>query len=127
MASERDQALNSIVPGDTTLETIHPKLETALEAAEQTRRLELQHNHEINRLKAELGWFGRVFGSESHAAMVIAFVAVFMGFVTAIGLWALAYYTGHTETWSTEAHFALGAATSALGYVFGRGSKDGSK
>ena len=128
MASERDEALNAIVPQATStvprIEAASSNLNTALDTAEETKRLEISNQHAMNRLRAELGWFGAVFGSESHAAIVLAFVMVILGFGTAIGLWIVAYHSGKTDFWSSEAHLALAAATSALGYVFGRGSRD---
>jgi hypothetical protein len=129
MASERDEVLKAVIPeGVATVSELQPsadtKLQNALTVGEETRRLQMSNEHEINRLNAELGWFGKVFGSESHAAMVIAFVMIILGFGTAIGLWVVAYKTGKTDFWSSEAHLSLAAATSALGYVFGRGSKD---
>ncbi|GGG83547.1 hypothetical protein [Edaphobacter dinghuensis] len=132
MASERDEALSAVVAADKTpevppVEIPSSNLDSALSTAEETRRLELANQHALNRLHAELGWFGKVFGSESHAAIVIAFVMIVLGFGTAIGLWFVAYRTGKTDFWASEAHLSLAAATSALGYVFGRGSKDGNK
>ena len=120
MASEREKALSEVVQSSPNPD---PKISDALTEAEN-KRLEIENTHKFNMRRAELGWFGKVFGSEGHAAMVIAFVAVVMGFMTAIGLWALGYFSGRADVWSSEAHFALGAATSALGYVFGRGSRD---
>ena len=76
---------------------------------------------------AELGWFGRVFGAEAQASITIAFVVVLFGLIASGGLWWVAYSSGNREFWSGEAHIALGAVTTALGYVFGRGSKDQSK
>lgn len=129
MASEREIALGAVVDEPHMAEP--PKLEKAISeassAAEQTRQLELTQAHEIKKLRAELGWFGIVFGSEAHASIVVAFVVVILGFLGAIGLWSVAYATGHPEFWSSEAHVSLAAATSALGYVFGRGSRDNSK
>lgn len=69
----------------------------------------------MNRPNAELGWFGKVSGSESHAVIVIAFVMIVFGFGTAIGVWIVVYRTGKTEFWSSKAHLPLAAATSALG------------
>ena len=107
------------------------KLETAISEgsseAERTRRLELSNKHQLDRLHAELGWFGRIFGSDPHAPIVIAFIVVAFGLLTSAGLWWAAFHTGSREFWSGEAHIALGAVTTALGYVFGRGSKDSSK
>lgn len=128
MASERDQALREFVkqsdPQSTKLEAV---ISEATSEAEHTKRLELAHKHEMNKLRAELGWFGYVFGSATHAPLVIAFIVVACGMVASGALWWLAYATGMREFWSGEAHIALGAATTALGYVFGRGSKNDSK
>lgn len=128
MASERDEALKAVVE-PAIMQT--PKLEAAISEAsteaERTKRHELDQKHAMDKLRAELGWFGHVFGSESHAPLVIAFLVVACGLVAAGGLWWLAYATGVREFWSGEAHIALGAATTALGYVFGRGSKGDSK
>jgi len=129
MATEREIALGAVIPESLTSEP--PKLEKAIleasVAAHQTRQLELTQAHEIEKLRAELGWFGVVFGSEAHASIVVAFVVVILGFLGAIGLWSVAYATGHPEFWTSEAHVSLAAATSALGYVFGRGSRDNHK
>ena len=76
---------------------------------------------------AELGWFGRVFGAQAQASIVIAFIVVVCGLIGSGGLWWIAYKTGNREFWSGEAHIALGAVTTALGYVFGRGSKEDPK
>jgi hypothetical protein len=128
MASERDQALSAVVkptdPQSTKLEAV---ISEASSEAERTKRLELAQKHEMNKLHAELGWFGHIFGSETHAPLVIAFLVVGCGLVASGGLWWLAYTTGVREFWSGEAHIALGAATTALGYVFGRGSKNDPK
>jgi hypothetical protein len=121
MATERDAAIQSIVATEISAPE---KFTDAISAGEQTKRLELAHEHELNMHRAELGWFGIVFGGEAHAAIVIAFFVVIVGLVGAIGLWVAAYRTGKSDFWSSEAHIALGAATTALGYVFGRGSKD---
>jgi hypothetical protein len=72
---------------------------------------------------ADLGWFGRAFGAEAQASIVVALIVVIFGFSGSIGLWAIAFFTGKVEFWSGEAHISLGAATTALGYVFGRGSR----
>ncbi len=129
MASEREEVLHSLASPAPDVPKLlpAPNIETALSAAESTRQLQLSQQHEMDRLNAELGWFGKVFGSESHAAIVIAFIVIVLGFGTAIGLWIAAYRSGKTDFWSSEAHIALAAATSALGYVFGRGSRDSSK
>lgn len=132
MASERDEVLSaidtgneSIIPRKAAASSSSSNFDTALSTAEEaTRQQYLSQEHAMNRLHAELGWFGKVFGSESHAAVVIAFVVIILGFITAIGLWCVAYRTGKTDFWSSEAHLSLAAATSALGFVFGRGSKD---
>jgi len=121
MVSERDGILAEIVPGPPNPEA---KLEAAMSEAERTKQLSLEHDYAIKIKRADLGWFGVIFGSEAHASIVVAFVVVIMGFGTAIALWTVAYFTGRPEFWSSEAHVALAAATSALGYVFGRGSKD---
>jgi hypothetical protein len=81
----------------------------------------------MDRLRAELGWFGIIFGADPHAPIVLAFIVVVCGMITSAGLWWIAYMTGVREFWSGEAHIALGAVTTALGYVFGRGSKDSNK
>ena len=125
MASEREDALRAVV-GEAADQDEKLSI-TLLEAdseAEKTKRIKLFHDHEMNKLNAELGWFGRLFGGESHAAVVIAFIVVILGFITAAGLWTLAYLTGHFEFWASEAHIPLGAAISALSYVFGRGTRD---
>jgi len=124
MASEREEILKQVgAPEPPT------KLDEALSAgtseAERIRRQELAQKHEMDRFKAELGWFGIIFGTETHAPLVIGFLAVLCGMIGAGALWWLAYITGSREFWSGEAHFALGVATTALGYVFGRGSKNG--
>jgi hypothetical protein len=128
MANEREEALQAVVPGPPVGP---PKLDAAISdaasEAERTKQLELSHKHAMNMRRAELGWFGIVFGGEAHASIVVAFVVVLLGFAGAIGLWAIAYFTGKSEFWSSEAHVSLAAATSALGYVFGRGSKDNPK
>lgn len=129
MASEREKALNDVVgdesgvaigagPDSTT------NLAVALSTAETTKQLELSHQHDINRLRAELGWFGKVFGSESHAAIVIAFIVVILGFGAAGSLWIAAAHSSRPEYWASEAHLALGTATTALAYVFGKTSKE---
>jgi hypothetical protein len=128
MESERDEALRAVV----ALPTPQPaKLEEAISEAsteaERTKRQALAQQHAMDKLHAELGWFGHVFGSEIHAPLVIAFVVVVCGLAASGLLWWLAYTTGAREFWSGEAHIALGAATSALAYVFGRGSKSDSK
>jgi len=124
MASERDTVLSEVVHGPSDAE---PNMNVALSTAEVTRQLEISNAHEMEKLQAELGWFGKVFGSESHAAIVVAFVVIVLGFGTAIGLWITAGHSGRFEFWASEAHLSLAAATSALGYVFGRGSRDRSK
>lgn len=128
MASEREDVLKEVVPADASQP---PKIDVAISEAtsetERTRRMELAHKHDIDKLRAELGWFGRIFGADPHAPIVIAFIVVASGLMTSACLWAIAYRTGSREFWSGEAHIALGAATTALGYVFGRGSKDSSK
>lgn len=128
MASERDQALSAVVK---PIDPQSPKLEAVIyeasSEAERTKRLDLAQQHELNKLHAELGWFGQIFGSEAHAPLVIAFLVVACGLLASGVLWWLAYTTGAREFWSGEAHIALGAATSALAYVFGRGSKGASK
>ncbi|HUA98413.1 MAG TPA: hypothetical protein VMA34_08820 [Terracidiphilus sp.] len=128
MASERDEVLKAVVEQETTQPT---KLETAISdasnEAERTKRLELEQKHALAKLHAELGVFGRIFGGEPHAPIVIAFIVVVFGLLTSAGLWWFAFQTGSREFWSGEAHIALGAATTALGYVFGRGSKGSSK
>lgn len=125
MASERDEALNAVVATEITDQDLsQSKILVALHEAEVTKRLELSHAHALTMRKAELGWFGRALGGESNAAVVIAFFVVVLGFSVAIGLWITAAHTGQYAFWSSEAHMALGAATTALGYVFGRGSKD---
>ncbi len=123
MASERDEALSAVVAVSTNADDHY---RTAIADAEN-RRIELANAHAVAMRQAELGWFGKLFGNESQAAMVIAFAAVLCGFLTAALLWTAGYLSGKAEPWSGEAHFALGAATSALGFVFGRGSKDSPK
>ena len=129
MASERESALNNVVTGEATIVTRldaagESNLDDALSQAETTRQLEARNRHDLERLHAELGWFGKVFGSESHAAIVIAFVVILLGFGSAIVLWVVAAHSATPDRWTSEAHIALGAATSALSYVFGRGSRD---
>jgi hypothetical protein len=126
MASERDQAISS-VSAETVQSNESEKLEVALSQGEGIQRLAMAQSHEMNMRRAELGWFGKVFGGEAHASIVVAFVVIILGFTGAIGLWVVAYYSGKPEFWSSEAHISLAAATSALGFVFGRGSKDNSK
>jgi len=121
MASERDAVLKSVVPADGGTEA---KLDLALSEGERTKQLALSHEHEMKMRRADLGWFGVVFGGEAHASIVVAFVVVLLGFSGAIGLWIVAYKSGRPEFWASEAHVSLAAATSALGYVFGRGSKE---
>lgn len=125
MASEREQALQSIAEGP--LANVPESLGTALSEGERTKRLAMEHEHAFKLHRADLGWFGIVFGSESHAGLVIAFIVVACGLLAAGGLWWVAYRTGPHDFWSNEAHIALGAVTTALGYVFGRGSKDSPK
>jgi hypothetical protein len=125
MASERDEALKEVISDDGPAES--SQLKEALSQGEITRQLALNNKHEMDKIHAELGLFGRIFGSESHAAIVIAFVVIVLGFLTSIGLWIAAYFTGKQDFWATEAHLSLSAATSALAYIFGRGSKDSAK
>lgn len=124
MASEREEVLKSVVPTGADPEE---NLRQALSEGEATKQLALSHEHAIKMRRADLGWFGVVFGGEAHASIVIAFVVVILGFGGAIGLWIVAYRSGRPEFWSSEAHVSLAAATSALGYVFGRGSRDNPK
>jgi len=128
MASEREEALRAVVepatPGPPNLEEV---ISEGVSEAEQTKRLELMQKHALARIHAELGWFGRVFGAEDHAPLVIAFFVVASGLVGAAALWWVAFHSGVREFWSGEAHIALGAVTTALGYVFGRGTKDSSR
>jgi hypothetical protein len=124
MASERDAVLSSVVVSE---DGPRENIDAALSEGERTKQLALSHEHAIKMRKTDLGWFGIVFGGEAHAAIVIAFVVIILGFTSAIGLWVVAYYTGKPEFWSSEAHISLAAATSALGFVFGRGSKDSTK
>jgi len=129
MASERDTALGAVVPqtpaGPPPLERA---ISEASSLAEQTKQLQLTHAHAIAMRNADLGWFGRVFGAEPQAAIVIAFIVVACGLIAAGGLWWVAYKSsGNSAFWSGEAHIALGAVTTALGYVFGRGSRDAPK
>ncbi len=102
------------------------KYKAALADAE-VKRAEIANAHALQMRKAELGWFGAIIGNESQAGMVIAFLAVFGGFSIATLLWIAAYRSGKTEPWSGDAHFALNAATSALGFVFGRSGRDSAK
>ncbi|HMG87306.1 MAG TPA: hypothetical protein VK574_16355 [Terracidiphilus sp.] len=125
MASERDEVLKQVVEPPTQPTKLDEAISAGTTEAERITRQQLAQKHEMDRLKAELGWFGILFGTENHASLVIGFVVVFCGMLGAGGLWCLAYKTGSREFWSGEAHFALGAATTALGYIFGRGSKDG--
>jgi len=122
MASERETALSAVIESRTT----EPReLEEAITLASTTaEQLKLTHQHEMAMKQADLGWFGRLFGAEEQASIVVAFVVIILGFSASFGLWWIAYSTGKVEFWSGEAHIALGAATSALGYVFGRGSKN---
>jgi hypothetical protein len=128
MASERDEVMEGVTESQPAEP---PKLEeaitTAQHLAEQTKQLQLTHQHKMEMKKADLGLFGRLFGAESQASISIAFVVVVCGLLTAAGLWWIAYATTNREFWSGEAHIALGAVTTALGYVFGRGSKDSYK
>jgi hypothetical protein len=121
MASERDEVLKEVI-GEAA--DSQEAFASALTQGELTRQLALSHEHDLKMRRAELGWFGVVFGGEAHASIVVAFFVVVLGFVGAIGLWTVAYFTGRPEFWASEAHVSLAAATSALGYVFGRGSKD---
>lgn len=95
MASEREVALGAVIQEAPDQ---GENLIGALSEAEKTKRLELHHAHEMNLKRAELGWFGRVFGGESHAAIVIAFIVVILGFLTSIGLWTLAFWAGRSES-----------------------------
>jgi hypothetical protein len=128
MASERDEVLKAVISSELPQAT---KLEEAISEgsseAESTKQLELIHKHAIDKLNVELGTFGRLFGTEVHAPLVIAFFVVASGLILAAWLWWIAYYTNTHDFWAGEAHIALGAATTALGYVFGRSSKDSSK
>lgn len=67
------------------------------------------------------------FPTEAEASIVIAFVVVVSGLIAAGILWRIAFKTNNYAFWPGEAHIALGAVTTALAYVFGRGSKDTSK
>jgi len=124
MASERETLLQSVVAAEPETQE---NLDQAILEGERTKQLALSHEHDIRMRRAELGWFGVVFGGEAHASIIVAFVVVIFGFVGAIGLWTVAYFSGHPEFWASEAHVSLAAATSALGYVFGRGSRDNPK
>jgi len=128
MASERDEVLKAVIESQASQT---PKLAEAISdassEAERTKRQALAQQHELDKLRAQLGWFGRIFGGESHAPVVIAFIVVAIGLIAAASLWWIAYISGNREFWSGEAHIALGAVTTALAYVFGRGSKDSLK
>jgi hypothetical protein len=73
MASEREAALSAIVQ-QTTPES--PGLEKAIsdasQLAEQTKQLQLTHQHAMAMKNADLGWFGRAFGAEAQASIVVA-------------------------------------------------------
>jgi hypothetical protein len=85
MASERDEAIKAVLPGSTDQdESLIGVLSEAESEAEKTKRLKISNDHEVNMRRAELGWFGRLFGGEAHAPVVIAFMVVILGFFTAI-------------------------------------------
>ena len=129
MASDRKAALEAVVEG--TRGAVPKNLDAAIadgaNEAEITKQLKMSQEHLVNMRRVELGWFGTFLGGESHASIVVAFIVVILGFASAIGLWWVAHYSDKPEFWSNEAHIALGAATSALTYVFGRGARDNSK
>jgi hypothetical protein len=125
MASERDEALNAVLSNEAAeTSNLAVVIADGARLAEETKHLKLTHEHAINMKRADLGWFGRILGNEANAAIVIAFIVVVLGFSTAIALWTAAYFTPNEQFWASEAHIALAAATTALGYVFGRGSNE---
>ena len=117
MSSERDTALNEASPA----EGAGKKVEHAISDAEH-KRLTLEQTHALKMRRAELGWFGRIWGDQAHAPIVVAFVMLLLSLVTSLTLWLLGFRTGKDQFWSGEAHIAFGGALTALGYIFGKGS-----
>lgn len=117
MSSERDQALNEATPA------LGPgkKVENVIIDAEH-KRLALEQAHALKMRRTELGWFGRIWGDQAHAPIVVAFVMLLLSLCVSLTLWILGFRTGKDEFWSGEAHIAFGGALTALGYIFGKGS-----
>ena len=128
MPSEREEVLRHVAQIVEQPGNIDQALADAAKEAEKTKRIELANKHELEKLKASLGFFGHIFGSEKHAPIVVAFVVVIFGLLASAGLWLAAFYASAAkEFWSGEAQKALGAALTALAYVFGRASRGDSK
>ena len=117
MASERDEARADIQAG-TELDISGP-----IDSATQVKLL-IEKNKQARRLaRGQRGLFG-IFGDQDHAPILIAFLAMIIGM--ALGTWCL--YQGSVavadhDFWSKQADRAFVFATTALGYLFGRGTK----
>lgn len=85
---------------------------------------QIKNKHEIDKANIERGWIGRVFGSWQNVPMFIALLSVLFGM---LAFWkfmgnALAHESDKVF-WSEAAKLALAFASTAVGYIFGRGSK----
>jgi len=112
--------------GATNAENTDPQLKFALEQGGNLRvSLEKEANrHREAMAKGERGRIGNLLGNSDNAPTTIAFIAIIMGSFIWVGSLAVAYCVPEdSDFWATQGNRALAFTLTALGYVFGRGSK----
>lgn len=77
--------------------------------------LKLRNAHELEKLKLNRGWFGQFIGNWDNLPKFAALIFMVMGYTFA----AVAVFLNEY----TFAERMVAAATAALAYLFGRGSK----
>ena len=144
MASERDAAKQSASEEESSDADLTTQLQESAEFRLEQIREEHRHKEAIH--KQKLGWLGKFIGGAETGPTVVAFVAVVLFSVIGIGCLAAAYNYGNPNVagwaitteihaqiiadskaaatfWGDNGKNAFTIALSALGYIFGRGSK----
>ena len=76
---------------------------------------------------ADLGWLGSFIGGERHSALNLAAFFLTISLIIGIGCLVAAWMQAeNSEFWGRSAERSFSAASAALAYVFGQGSKGSS-
>ncbi|MBK1664910.1 hypothetical protein CKO38_09190 [Rhodospirillum rubrum] len=122
MDSERSSAKKAIKEPEAT----DPEFSQALNDASHFRisLIQEQNRHRENMAKGERGLLGALFGGENLAPTMIAFVISVFGLLGwGVCLLAASHYEAESVFWGDQAGRALALATTAIGFIFGRGLK----
>ena len=127
MASNRSKAKSDLIKESG--EVVEPAALTEifarseLERKEDNRSKEEMRRLDIQASKVDRGAVGWLIGGRDNAATATAFIAMAAGMLGTFGCFLGAYFSSSSSTWINAGELFLAFAGSALGYIFGRGTR----